>query len=72
MRWTFRRGGCHAVYDLAQDPGQPNSDQNAAADDVRRKAATFVGADFDEIALVRNTTEGMNFMLSRPRPESRR
>ncbi len=51
-------------HDLAQDPGQPNSDQNAAADDVRRKAAAFVGADFDEIALVRNTTEGMSFMLS--------
>jgi isopenicillin-N epimerase len=31
---------------------------------VRRKAAAFLGADVDEIALVRNTTEGMNFMLS--------
>jgi selenocysteine lyase/cysteine desulfurase len=51
-------------HDLAQDPGQPNTDQSAAADDVRRKAAAFVGADFDEIALVRNTTEGMNFMLN--------
>ena len=51
-------------HDLAQDPGQPNSDQSAAADDVRRKAAAFVGADFDEIALVRNTTEGMNFILN--------
>jgi selenocysteine lyase/cysteine desulfurase len=51
-------------HDLAQDPGQPNSDQAAAADGVRRKAAAFVGADFDEIALVRNTTEGMNFMLN--------
>ena len=51
-------------HDLAQDPGQPNSDQNAGADDVRRKAALFVGADADEIALVRNTTEGMSFMLN--------
>lgn len=51
-------------HDLAQDPGQPNADQSAAADDVRRKAAAFVGADFDEIALVRNTTEGMSFMLN--------
>jgi len=51
-------------HDLAQDPGQPNTDQNLAADDVRRKAAAFVGADPDEIALVRNTTEGMNFMLA--------
>lgn len=51
-------------HDLAQDPGQPNADQRAAADEVRRKAAAFLGADVDEIALVRNTTEGMNFMLS--------
>jgi isopenicillin-N epimerase len=51
-------------HDLAQDPGQPNSDQNAGAEEVRRKAAAFVGADVDEIALVRNTTEGMNFMLN--------
>jgi selenocysteine lyase/cysteine desulfurase len=51
-------------HDLAQDPGQPNSDQSAAADEVRRKAAAFVGADVDEIALVRNTTEGMSFMLN--------
>ncbi len=50
--------------DLAQDPGQPNADQRAGADEVRRKAAAFLGADVDEIALVRNTTEGMNFMLS--------
>lgn len=50
-------------HDLAQDPGQPNADQSAAATEVRRKAAAFMGADEDEIALVRNTTEGMNFML---------
>jgi selenocysteine lyase/cysteine desulfurase len=51
-------------HDLAQDPGQPNSDQSALAEDVRRKAAAFVGAAVDEIALVRNTTEGMSFMLN--------
>lgn len=28
---------------------------------VRRKAAAFIGADPDEVAIVRNTTEGMNF-----------
>jgi selenocysteine lyase/cysteine desulfurase len=50
-------------HDLAQDPGQPNTDQAAAADDVRKRAAAFVGADVDEIGLIRNTTEGMNFML---------
>jgi selenocysteine lyase/cysteine desulfurase len=51
-------------HDLAQDPGQPNSDQSAAADDVRRRVASFVGANPDEIALVRNTTEGMGFILN--------
>jgi selenocysteine lyase/cysteine desulfurase len=51
-------------HDLAQDPGQPNTDQNNAQEEVRKKAAAFVGADVDEISLVRNTTEGMNFMLS--------
>jgi selenocysteine lyase/cysteine desulfurase len=50
-------------HDLAQDPGQPNTDQGNAADDVRRRAAAFVGAEFDEIGLIRNTTEGMNFMI---------
>jgi selenocysteine lyase/cysteine desulfurase len=50
-------------HDLAQDPGQPNTDQSAAAEDVRKKAAAFIGADPDEVGLVRNTTEGMNFML---------
>ncbi len=50
-------------HDLAQDPGQPNTDQRDAAEEVRRKAAAFVGADPDEIGLIRNTTEGMNFML---------
>lgn len=50
-------------HDLAQDPGQPNTDQNAFAEEVRKKAAAFIGADADEVALVRNTTEGMNFML---------
>lgn len=58
-----RRALAERYHDLAQDPGQPNTDQNAAAEDVRKKAAAFIGAEPDEIALVRNTTEGMNFML---------
>ncbi len=33
-------------------------------DEVRRKAAGFLGADADEIALTRNTTEGMNFVVN--------
>jgi isopenicillin-N epimerase len=51
-------------HDLAQDPGQPNADQRDRAEEVRRKTAAFVGAEPDEIALVRNTTEGMAFMLN--------
>jgi isopenicillin-N epimerase len=51
-------------HDLAQDPGQPNTDQNAAADDVRKRVADFVGANADEIALLRNTTEGINFVVN--------
>jgi len=30
-------------------------------DGVRHKLAAFIGADADEVAIVRNTTEGMNF-----------
>ena len=51
-------------HDLAQDPGQPNSDQNNAATEVRAKAAKFIGADPEEIALLRNTTEGINFVVN--------
>lgn len=74
--WTYMNNGtlgptpkpvyytlAERYHDLAQDPGQPNTDQNNMAEEVRRKAAAFLGADVDEIALVRNTTEGMNFML---------
>jgi selenocysteine lyase/cysteine desulfurase len=31
---------------------------------VRGKVAAFIGADVDEVAIVRNTTEGMNFAAS--------
>ncbi|MGQ0737092.1 MAG: aminotransferase class V-fold PLP-dependent enzyme [Acidobacteriota bacterium] len=51
-------------HDLAQDPGQPNSDQGAGAAEVRRKAAAFIGANPDEIALLRNTTEGIGFVVN--------
>lgn len=50
--------------ELAADPGAPNTAQGDAAEDVRRKAAAFVGANLDEIALTRNTTEGMNFIAN--------
>ena len=51
-------------HDLAQDPGQPNTDQNNGATEVRAKAARFIGADPDEVALLRNTTEGINFVVN--------
>ena len=48
--------------ELAADPGGRNKPQEDAAEEVRREAAAFVGADPDEIALTRNTTEGMSFI----------
>lgn len=50
--------------DLAFDPGQPNTDQSEAAEEVRAKAAAFIGANADEVALTRNTTEGLAFVLN--------
>lgn len=50
--------------ELAQDPGEPNRQQGEEVEEVRKKAAAFVRADVEEIALVRNTTEGMNFIVS--------
>ena len=48
--------------ELAADPGSRNPIQEKAAEEVRRKAAAFVGADPEEIALLRNTTEAMSFI----------
>jgi len=50
--------------ELAADPGGRNQPQVQAAEDVRTKAAAFVGADREEIALLRNTTEGMAFITN--------
>jgi len=50
--------------ELAADPGAGNPRQESAAEDVRKKAAAFVGADPEEIALLRNTTEGMAFITN--------
>jgi len=33
-------------------------------DEVRTKIASFIGASLDEVAIVRNTTEGINFVAS--------
>ncbi len=52
-----------AYYRIACDPSA--TDQHSArADEIRAKAAAFVGADPDEIALTRNTTEGMSFIAN--------
>lgn len=50
--------------ELAADPGARNPIQEKAAEEVRRKAAAFVGAAPDEIALLRNTTEAMSFIAA--------
>ena len=50
--------------ELAADPGARNPMQEAAAEDVRTKAAAFVGAQREEIALLRNTTEAMGFITN--------
>ena len=58
----------YAVVDsyraLAADPGRENTRHNAAQGDVRAKLAAFVNADPTEIALTRNTTEGMSFIAN--------
>ncbi len=49
---------------LASDPGRENARHVAAQADLRAKLAAFVHADPAEIALTRNTTEGMNFIAN--------
>ena len=48
---------------LEQDPVHEGfGPMLAAADEVRSKAAAFLGCSVDEIAITRNTTEGMNMI----------
>lgn len=58
----------YAVVDgyraLAADPGRENPRQEAAQDILREKLAAFVKAAPGEIALTRNTTEGMSFIAN--------
>ena len=58
----------YAVVDgyraLSADPGRENSRHNAARGGLREKMAAFVNADPGEIALTRNTTEGMSFIAN--------
>ena len=49
---------------LASDPGRENARHVAAQADLRAKLAAFVNADPAEIALTRNTTEGMSFIAN--------
>ena len=49
---------------LSSDPGRENSRQLKGQQDLRDKLAAFVNADPGEVALTRNTTEGMNFIAN--------
>ena len=58
----------YAVVDgyraLAADPGRENARQVEAQDDLRQELAAFVNAAPGEVALTRNTTEGMSFIAN--------
>lgn len=49
---------------LARETGPTNSLLNEETEEVRKKAAAFIGANEDEVAITRNTTEGMNFIAN--------
>jgi isopenicillin-N epimerase len=49
---------------MASDTGAENTLEGQLAEEVRKKAAAFVNADVDEIALMHNTTEGMSFIAN--------
>ena len=49
---------------LAMETGPENMRYRELAEDVRKKAAAFIGADPDEVALTHNTTEGMSFVAN--------
>jgi selenocysteine lyase/cysteine desulfurase len=49
---------------LAMETGPENTLLSQQAEDVRAKAAAFINANLDEIALTHNTTEGMNFVAN--------
>lgn len=49
---------------LAADPGRENPRQEAAQDVLRERLAAFVNATPGEVALTRNTTEGMSFIAN--------
>ena len=49
---------------LAMETGPENTLLSQQAEDVRKKAAAFINANVDEVALTHNTTEGMNFIAN--------
>lgn len=49
---------------LSADPGRENTRQLDTHKDLRKKLARFVNAQPGEIALTRNTTEGMSFIAN--------
>jgi selenocysteine lyase/cysteine desulfurase len=49
---------------LAAETGPENTLHRELAEGVRKKAAAFINADVDEVALTHNTTEGMNFVAN--------
>jgi isopenicillin-N epimerase len=51
-------------HKMASDTGPENTLERQLAEDVRKKAAAFINADVNEIALMHNTTEGMSFVAN--------
>jgi isopenicillin-N epimerase len=49
---------------LAMNTGPENTSLSQRAEDVRKKAAAFINAEVNEVALTHNTTEGMNFIAN--------
>ena len=56
---------CGYMRELESDPvGNEWGPMGSRMEEVRSKAAEFLGAEKDEVALTRNTTEGMNTVAS--------
>ena len=57
---TRVRAGLNTFYDEAHETAGPKSVWLARVDKIRSHLARFIGASADEIAFVRNTSEGLN------------
>lgn len=57
-----RETRARAEFDIAQDPTHVQT--NALLDGVRRGVATLTNGSLDEIAITRNTTEGLNLFAT--------